>query len=785
MRWVLITIALALLVAMGFGFAFHKGEESAPWGPAASPPKFVGSEACAGCHKAETERWRSSQHSLAMQKATDKSVLGDFNAASFDYFGVRSHFLRRDGKFVVQTDGPDGKLADFEVKYTFGVDPLQQYLVELADGRLQALSLAWDTRPKEKGGQRWFHLYPHEQIRHDDVLHWTKLNQNWNFMCAQCHSTGVQKNYDAAADRFATSFAEISVGCEACHGQGSRHVQWARDRQRWWNFALGEDPSMGLAERFSEHRQARWSLNAATGNATRSIAPQPLRAEVETCGLCHARRAQFSEDWRPGQWLSETAVVAPLRAGLYFADGQMQDEVYNYGPFKQSKMFAAGVTCSDCHEPHGAALRASGDALCFQCHAPGKYDAVAHRHHEGVSPAPGCVSCHMPVRTYMIVDPRHDHSFRIPRPDQTIQFKTPNACNSCHSDRSAQWAASAIQSWHGSGQKGFQTYAPAFDAAWNERADPVERLVAVASNPETPAFARAGALSELGTQQLPPTAANLDMARAALGDPDPMVRVGALEAIENLPPGQRWSLASDRLSDSVRGVRIQAASLLADVAGERLSPEDQTRYERAAEEFVAAQRFNADRPEARVTLGAFYVRRGRLAEAEAEYQAAIRLNPQFAGAAVDLADLYRQMGREVQAEEVLRVALERTPADAGVHHALGLSLVRLGRRDAALTHLQRASILEPENPRYAYVYAVALHSSGRVGDAMTVLKNALGRHPYDRDLLSALIAFSRDAGDKGAELGYAERLLRVDTDNEDLLRLVVDLRGQTKVPANR
>ena len=212
----------------------------------ASAATFVGSETCAGCHRAEAELWRGSQHKAAMQHATDKTVLGDFRDAGFDYYGVHSRFFRRDGKFMVETDGPDGKLATFEVKYTFGLDPLQQYLVEFPDGRLQALSLAWDSRPKDQGGQRWFHLYPNEEIKHDDILHWTKLNQNWNFMCAECHSTGVRKNYDAANDRFSTTWAEISVGCEACHGRGSDHVAWAHDRKSWWPFGKREDPTKGL-----------------------------------------------------------------------------------------------------------------------------------------------------------------------------------------------------------------------------------------------------------------------------------------------------------------------------------------------------------------------------------------------------------------------------------------------------------------------------------------------------------------------------------------------------------
>ena len=281
---------MALIVAAtGLGFHFFTGSGSWNAG-SASAGTFAGSETCAGCH-GRKQCCGAPQHQLAMDHATDKSVLGDFSNASFDYYGVNSRFFRKDGKFLVETDGPDGKLATFEVKYTFGIDPLQQYLVEFPDGRLQALSFAWDSRPKEQGGQRWFHLYPNEEIKHDDVLHWTKLNQNWNFMCAECHSTGVRKNYDAANDRFNTTWAEISVGCEACHGQGSHHVAWARDRQSWWPFGKHEDKSKGLAVRFDERSDVTWRPDPRTGNPQRNFTPPILRKEVETCGLCHARRA--------------------------------------------------------------------------------------------------------------------------------------------------------------------------------------------------------------------------------------------------------------------------------------------------------------------------------------------------------------------------------------------------------------------------------------------------------------------------------------------------------------
>jgi predicted CXXCH cytochrome family protein len=710
-----------------------------------------------------------------MDHATEESVLGDFSGARFTYYGVQSRFFRKDGKFLVETDGPDGKLGIFEVKYTFGVYPLQQYLIEFPDGRLQALSIAWDSRPKDTGGQRWFHLYPNEDIRHDDILHWTKLNQNWNFMCAECHSTGVDKNYDAANDHFATTWAEISVGCEACHGQGSAHVAWARGQHSWWPSGRNEDPAKGLVVRFDERNDVAWTIDPGKGNATRNATPATLRKEVETCGLCHARRGAFWEDWTPGQWLSDTHVVSPISRGLYHADGQMLDEVYNYGSFKQSKMFAAGVTCSDCHEPHGATLRFPGDTVCLQCHSSTKYAAETHHRHEGVSPPLGCPSCHMPTRTYMVVDPRHDHSFRIPRPDISAKLGTPNACNDCHGDRTPEWAAEAIERWHGPDRKGFQTYAEAFHAAWTDQADAGALLAAVASDRNTPGFARAGALSELASKLSP---SDIDLARIGLSDSDPMVRIGALDMLENIPAPQLWPLVSTLLSDPIRGVRIKAAAVLAAVPAASQPSAARDSFNHAAAEFVAAQQLNADRPEARTTLGNFYARRGLVTDAEAAYKGALRLAPQFAPAAVNLADLYRQLGRDGDGENVLRSAIARVPNDAGLHYALGLTLIRMKQLDEALPELGHAAGLEPGQARYGYVYAVALHSAGHAKEAMKVLQDGLVKHPDNRDILLALVTFCREAGDIVSALDYAEHLVKITPYDPDLASFIEDFRRQ-------
>ena len=765
-------------IALAFGFIVATSLPKVTPARAETATSFVGSETCANCHRAEAVLWQSSQHKHAMDHATEKSVLGDFNNTHFDYYDVRSRFFRKDGKFFVETDGPDGKLATFEIKYTFGIDPLQQYLIEFSDGRIQALSVAWDARPKDEGGQRWFHLYPNENIRHDDPLHWTKLNQNWNFMCAECHSTGLHKNYDAANDRYATTWTEISVGCEACHGQGSDHVAWAQSQQSWLPFNRRDDRNKGLLALFSERKGVTWSRDPRSGQLQRSLPPNLLRTEVETCGRCHARRSEISENWTPGRWLYEThAIQSPLARDVYWPDGQIRDveEPYNYVPFKQSKMFAAGVTCSDCHNPHSGRQRMAGDGVCLQCHASETFSAEKHSHHEKTGAQPGCVSCHMPARTYMVVDRRHDHSLRIPRPDLSVKLGTPNACNDCHADKPAQWAADTVARWFGPDRKSFQNYGEAFEAGAIDRADAAKLLAIVAGDRSAPAVARASALIALApyvSQEI------VELARRGLSDPDPVVRIGAMDMLADVPPARSWALISPLLSDPVRGVRIRAAYLLAAVPAEQQPQADRGRFESAAAEFVAAQQLNADRPEDRAILAIFYARRGLTSDAEAELKAALRLNPQYATAAINLADLYRALGRESESLTVLRDSLVAAPNDAALHQALGLALVRQGKSENAIDELRRATELAPDQPHFAYVYAVGLHSAGRIDEALRVLKINVEKHPTDRDSLLALATFYRDAGNFDAALEYAKRLAAAAPGNRQIADFVDALARQ-------
>lgn len=702
-----------------------------------------------------------------MQEATDKTVLGDFKHARFDYNGITSTFFTRDGKFFVNTDGPSGKLADFEIKYTFGVTPLQQYLIDFPGGRLQAFAIAWDTRPKDQGGQRWFHLYPEQNLKAGDPLHWASIDQNWNYQCADCHSTNLKKNFDAASNTFNTQWSEINVGCEACHGPASNHLAWAKQPAGSEQFSAADK---GLAKVLDERQGVSWLSELPTGNATRS-APRTTNKEIETCATCHSRRGQTSDTFVHGQRLADNYRPALLDDGLYWPDGQQRDEVFNHGSFLQSKMFAKGVTCSDCHEPHSLKLRAEGNGVCAQCHQPAKYDTAKHSFHPQGSAGAQCVSCHMPTTTYMQVDPRNDHSLRIPRPDLSVTLGTPNACNSCHSDKKPQWAAAKIQQWYPQPNHGLQHYAEAFAAANLGLAGADAGLLSVIRDLTQPAIARASALARLSASRDQQTFSSLV---DGLYDDNEMVRQAAVESIARIAPNMSSQALPPLLSDPIRGVRMAAARALAGSHESRLKPEQRAAFNKALDEYVAAQLFTADRPESLTNLGALYAERGDASQAEAYFRQALTLDP-FTPAVVNLANLYQTQGQEPGAERVLREGLARAPQEPTLHHTLGLALARQQRLTEAVDELAQASQLAPEHLRYRYVYAVALNSTAQAPAAIKVLEAAHKDFPQDQEVLLGLVTFNRDLGELAAAKRWAKRLLALAPNEPSLQQLLKSL----------
>lgn len=726
---------------------------------------FVGEESCGTCHSNEVEQWRGSHHDFAMEVASAQTVLANFKGTSFEYNGVRSVFRVRGNKYYVSTDGPDGKKREYEISYVFGFYPLQQYIIKLPQGHDQVLGIAWDTRPKAEGGQHWFHLYPDQKIGHNDAVHWTKRSQNWNSQCAYCHSTNLQKNYSQKDDSYGSKWSDINVACESCHGPGSKHVDWAKTKSK-------SDPSMGLSTQLSSAKRAAWKFVDGKSVAVREGGEQYSKTEVNTCSPCHSRRSQIREPAAVGDEFLNNFRPALLTEGLYHADGQIQDEVYVWGSFLQSKMHEQGVTCTDCHNPHTLQLKAEGNALCSQCHQATVFDSKKHHFHEPGTEGAQCVSCHMPEKTYMVIDPRRDHSFRVPRPDLSIGSELPNACNSCHVGKSPAWAAGEVAKRHGEKER-VPHYGEIFTKARNGDSGAVISLKGLLGDSKKPSIVRATAAHYLGRFNDPSIA---DEIRSALGDENSLVRFGAAQSLHQLTAKDGIALSNKLLNDKVRVVRLEVTPALSSILTQLAKDGSKRLVEASRKEYLESQNFNSDRAFSHLNLAVYLQATGDVNGARRSLEKAIQVEPYFVPAYINLADFYRAQRKDDQGERVLRSALLEVPDSADARHSLGLLLVRTGRLKDAVSELGQAAKLAPNNVRYSYVFAIALSQVGEAPKSVRVLEKALARAPNNTDVLLALVTINRDIGNKKVALGYAKKLQSVVPGNPDVENLIRQLK---------
>ncbi len=650
----------------------------------ASASGYVGSTSCAQCHQAIYRQWEQSHHIKAMDKATDNTVLGDFNNQPFNYHHRKTLFFKRDNQFYVTTENAIGKTEIFSIDYVLGFYPLQQYLITFPDGRIQALAVAWDSRKKNEGGQRWFHLYPDDNINSEDLLHWSGTFFNWNSRCANCHTTNYSKNYNFDTDSYNSKWSEINVGCEACHGPAGNHLEWVKKTDNTQTYS-------GFTK--SIKTNDKWQF--ITDNPIAQNTSHLPTEQIETCAHCHARRSDLVSNITEHNFFN--AHQSPLIDNqLYYANGQIREEVYVYDAFKQSKMYAAGVTCSNCHNPHSAQLKLEGNAVCLQCHQSAAYNTPKHHHHDTKATDKSgsqCVNCHAPETTYMQVDPRRDHSFRIPDPDLTLSHHIPNACNQCHTDKNAKWAQQQFKQWNIE-LKGTVLIEGT-----------TEQLIALAKSNNVATILKASALQQL---QERPSQKSFDIAYQNLASSSPEIRLGALRAISFIPVEQRLFLLS-YINDPVKAVRMQLADLLAPVPDNFVPPDQLTAFIQLMNEYEEVQRFNADFPETLLSLANFYHQRGRDKEARPYLQRAIKLSPK----------------------------LSRN------HYAFGLWWVRQKDYAQANKYLQKAWQLQPDTIQYSYAYALALDKVGRRNEAIDLLQQTLKRQPNAALLRNALSAFTR------------------------------------------
>ncbi len=628
-----LALASALIVLPG----------SLPAEPLEESPAYVGSSVCKSCHEVEWSAWQNSHHALAWTVPTAETIMGDFDDTEFAHDDTLTRFRIEDGTYYATVTEKDGSTHDHPVHSVAGIAPLQQYLLETEPGRLQSFDVVWDAEKL-----RWYHLYPDQDLPPDDGLHWTGPYKNWNGRCAECHATGFQKNYDLNTRAYASTQAEIGVGCEACHGPGSAHLDWANDRPMM-STAIDLDP-YGFTMTFG----------------------QSVAADMEQCAGCHARREAFGEgNPLPGTAFADAYNLAVLRPGLYHADGQILEEVYVYGSFLQSRMYAKGVGCSDCHDAHTATRLADGNALCTQCHSTtgnprfptlrlAAYDTPAHHFHTPGTEGAQCKSCHMIERLYMGIDGRRDHSFRVPRPDLATETGSPDACTDCHQDKSAEWSAARIAEWFPDSTHRGPHYSQVL-ARGRDRPDlNHDSLVALAMDPEAADIVRATAMYLLEGAGDPGIA---EQVATLATDPSPLVRTHMARLQRLAAPPDRLRRLEPLLSDPLRSVRIAAArELLVFPRDDLPSPIART-LSAAQAEWQSALQSNLDMPETHLVMGGLALSLRNPPAAERAFREVVHLDPQRSEAwtmLVRIADVLR--GRQA-ARQVLEEALEKLPAD--------------------------------------------------------------------------------------------------------------------------
>lgn len=710
--------------------------------------QFVGGQTCQTCHYEEWEQWQGSHHDYAIAEPDSSTVRGDFNNTEFSDGNETYRFFRDGEDFMVEGPGPEGDQEVFKISYTFGWEPLQQYLISIGKGKLQALHIAWDTEQ-----QKWFTLQPDEQPKPGDWLHWTGAAMNWNTMCADCHSTNLQKNYFAEADSFHTTWSEIDVSCEACHGPGGEHVDFMNSPE---------------------------SQNASIERIRKDIDLPRLAAqqnEINTCAPCHSLRQELTDDYTHGDdYLDHFDPMLP-HPDNYFADGQIRGEVYVYGSFLQSKMYHQGITCSNCHNPHTLELNLplAGNQLCMQCHEP-VYNTPDHHFHEANTEASECINCHMTGRVYMGNDYRRDHSFRIPRPDQSAQFGTPNACNDCHTDQTAEWASQAIDEWYGENRDPHFTdvLVEAHNRTESDEGVKTElrNLIADTTQPE---IIRATAVWYAGHF---PDMNTTDMIREALESESAFVRASAAKAVQNLAPEMRTLVLRKALEDSVRTVRLSAMQNLTSFTADDFGDAYKNHFRNALQEYKAFLEVNRYFPQGEMNRGQFLEQRGEIDEAVKAYQTALERDPEFTPARINLAYLYNSRGQNERAEEHLRTVIEQEPEFGQAYYSLALLLAEENRLREAVEYFEQAAELNPQQSRIFYNLAIANQTLDRPEKAEEAYLDAIELEPNNGDYRYGLLTLYMQQENYEDALGQARRLQELNPNNPQIQQLIQSIQRE-------
>ena len=687
-----------------------------------SQNEYVGDSTCISCHKKEYDEWKLSDHFRAMEVPHDTTVLGNFDNATYTADGVTSRFFRRDGKFFINTQGEDGRYHDYEIKYTFGYYPLQQYLIEFDRGRMQVTRQSWDSR-----NNKWFHQYAGQIISPNDWLHWTGNAQNWNTMCGECHTTNYQKNYNFETDSYNTTYSQITVSCETCHGPAKKHIDY-----------INGDYNKG--------DKTAGSFILMAKNSTQG-------QEIQSCFPCHARKGNISANMFHTIEILDDYIPEIPSTEYYHADGQVEDENYTYASFLQSVMYRHNVKCSDCHNSHTGKLIIAGNGVCNQCHNKKNYDSPEHTFHAMGTDGAQCKSCHMPSKYYMGNDLRHDHIFRAPRPDLTVKYGTPNACNDCHKDKSAQWAADAVVKWYGANRP----YHFAEDLVPGSRMDAQAQahLVKLLGDTATPSIIKATAVHYLGSVNDNNSLQNI---LKQLDDKDAQVRYRAVTALTNFPPLQWQASVMPMLEDKVRAVRIAAANLLLTSNDPQNLSQFGEPYTKAAAELNDHMLYQTDFASGNVMAADYFLKLRNYDRAETFYLRGLQKDSAMNYARLNLSTMYNIMGRNPDGLKVLQDAIKTDPKNDRIYFNLALLYNEMNEPANVEKNLKKAIELKTTNPRVYYNYGVLLQQNQQPREAEKQYLAGLKIAPVDADINYALCVLYMQEGQAAKAIQHGQTL---------------------------
>jgi len=690
---------------------------------------------CIACHESQYQHWQQSDHAKAMAVANESSVVANFDNQSVSHYGQKAKFYRDGARFMVDISYDD-KSVTYPVKYSFGFYPLQQYLVDVGSGKLQLLPFSWDSRPVEQDGQRWYHNYSDEEIRPEDRLHWRQPLQNWNGMCADCHSDGLKRNYSVEKNTFDTQWDNINVGCQSCHGDMKEHSRTSVKTN-------SQKGTAGITDK------AHWQFSKDQATASWHGA-KPDNQFMDTCFACHALRSPLTDGIDPEKKFLDQFNPQLLLSPLYYSDGQIKEEVYVYGSFLQSKMYAADVNCLDCHDKHTMKIKIEGNGLCLQCHKGNVFNNPTHHNHLESSQGAQCVNCHMPTTRYMGVDDRQDHSFKSPRPDLSLQFSTPNACTRCHQDKSNAWASEALSKWNVKATPIPETRRNFMKLQGGTYISKAQHI-AIIDDADIDVMTRATALELLRYSAEPVSGQWL---AKYLNNKIDLIRLAAVTASEAVNTEERVQFLSPLLTDPVKAVRIAAAEAL---VSSQIAESDISSFNKAFSELLISNEVSSWRGEGRLNQGMLELKQNKLQKAETSFQKAIEVDPYFDSSYVNLSDLYRVLRNNAAAEEVHVEGLKKIPTSAVLHYSYGLHLVRTKQLDRAVKEFNLAMKYDPVVAHYAYTYILALDGQGNTRLAVAKLHELITHYKDDSQLVELGLSLSQKIQDRTSYEFFAAR----------------------------